>query len=122
MNCPYPNCGRIVTAHPSGLGFDCPMCGFIPTLVMQKGVPARWTPKRDEEKDDLSTVPAWDKLTLGTESKGRIEVMMPVDATELEAKRRIDSRLSWMYYLKTSAKDMGMDIEPTMKKSKKEDE
>lgn len=122
MNCPYPNCSRTVTAHPSGLGYDCPMCGFIPTLVMQKGVPPRWTPKVNEEKVDLSKVPAWDKITVGTESKGRIEVYIPVDATESEAKLRIDRRLSWLYYVKTSAKDMGMDIEPTTKKNKKEDE
>lgn len=121
MNCPYPDCGRVVSPHPSGLGFSCPICGFIPTLVMEKGVPARWTPKKDEKKDDLSSIPAWDKLTLGTESKGRIEVLIPVDATELEAKVRIDKRLSWLYYLKTSAKDMGMDIEPTIKKKKEDD-
>ncbi len=110
IECIY--CGRDCEMHPSGLGVHCPVCGFIPDLCLKAGAAgARWTPS-EEAKVDMSIVPEWDVIVIGTESKGRVKVHIPVDATDIEAKRRIDKRLTWLYYCKTAANDMGLDIQP----------
>jgi len=114
MNCPY--CDREVSTHPSGLGCICILHGFIPNMVMVQGPTNQWRPT--DTKEDISHVTEWDSITIGTESKGRLKVMIPVDASDIEAKRRIDQRMTWLHYSISTAREMGLDILPT--KSKKE--
>ena len=114
MDCPY--CDREVTSHPSGLGYSCTIHGFIPSMVMASGSRNEWQPT--DTKEDISHVSEWDSITIGTESKGRLKVMIPVDASDIEAKRRIDQRMTWLHYTVSTAREMGLDILPT--KGKKE--
>ena len=115
MNCPY--CDRAVEQHPSALGYSCIIHGFIPHLVMAHGSRNEWRPT--DTKEDVSHVSEWDSITIGTESKGRLKVMIPVDASDIEAKRRIDQRMTWLHYTVSTAREMGLDILPT--KGKKGD-
>ena len=119
MNCPRPYCERELEEHPSGLGSICRIHGFISSLEMENPVNG-WTPS-DEDKADHAQVPEWDVITIGTESKGRLKVHIPVDATDQEAKRRIDRRLTWLWYAIDTTREMGLDILPARgKKEAKE--
>lgn len=107
--CPY--CSKAIEPHHSGLGYSCRTHGFIPDLVLHES-------KRDqvEPRPDYDHVPAWDRITIGTESKGRADVHIPVTASNAEAKAIIDKALARVHYARAQVEDMGMDILPNKKK------
>jgi len=124
-----PKCDRKMDRHFSGTGFTCPMHGYlhISRITNRDKEIGTWLPN-DEPKEDHSKVCEWGKITVGTESKGRVEIPMPSNLTPVEAKKRIDDWLSYLLYSKNVAEDLGLVIFPekkpdaTQKKKKKKNE
>lgn len=114
--CPRKLCDRTLTPHLSGLGYECKVHGFVPTLELLET--SEDDHPSDTERIRVEAVPEYTTITIGTESKGRLKAYIPVNATDEEAKQSIDRQLNWLWYAQTQARDMGLDILPS--RSKKE--
>lgn len=61
-------------------------------------------------------------ISIGSETKGRLQVMIPAYCTPSERKYLIDSNIDSLQYALSEIKKRGIDIMPSRKTVKKEDE
>lgn len=104
------NCGGTFLPEDGLNGLFCDKCGAYMELDTTEDV--RVEKSYTEEKlKAIRGVPV-NRIIFGSESKGRLEISVPIFASKEEQKILIDQQLSLLQYAKQEAERMGLDIMP----------
>lgn len=104
------NCGGTFLPEDGLNGLFCDKCGAYMELDATEDV--RVEKSYTEEKlKAIRGVPV-NRIIFGSESKGRVEISVPIFASKEEQKILIDQQLSLLQYAKQEAERMGLDIMP----------
>lgn len=108
------SCGGTYT-HIEGLeGYQCDRCGaYVDDIGFSAYVTDReYKPDYSEEKmKTIRGVPV-NRITIGSESKGRVEISIPIFVTFEEQKKIINQQLSLLEYTKAQILERDLDIMP----------
>lgn len=104
------NCGG--TFRPieglNGLWCDNPDCGAYRDGVEQKSVESSYT---EDKLKSIRGVPV-NRIIIGSESKGRLEISIPIFVSREEQKALIEQQLDLLQYTKEQIASRGLDIMP----------
>lgn len=104
------NCGGTFLPEDGLNGLFCDKCGAY--MEMDTTTDTRVEKTYTEEKlKAIRGVPV-NRIIFGSESKGRVEISVPIFASKEEQKILIDQQLSLLQYAKQEAERMGLDIMP----------
>lgn len=111
LNC--PKCGGQLIKHEELLGLFCtnPKCGYYTEEEpkLDDYITDAKTIFSEERVKHLRGVPV-DTITIGSETKGRVQIQIPCGCTKAERRVLIDAMLDDLEYLKTQIESRGMDI------------
>lgn len=94
-------------------GLFCDKCGaFLDTPAYASASASAVEKTYTEEKLKAVRGTPVNRFIIGSESKGRIEVSVPIFATKEEQKALIDQQLNLMQYMKSRIDELGLDIMP----------
>lgn len=104
------NCGGTFLPEDGLNGLFCDKCGAYMELdtIADTRVEKTYT---EEKLKAIRGVPV-NRIIFGSESKGRVEISVPIFASKEEQKILIDQQLSLLQYAKQEAERMGLDIMP----------
>lgn len=101
--------------HIEGLeGYQCDCCGAYRDSIdgFSESVESNFKPDYSEEKmKSIRGVPV-NRIIIGSESKGRVEISIPIFVTYEEQKKIIDLQLSLLEYTKAQILEKNLDIMP----------
>ena len=88
-------------------GLWCDTCGAnVPDFT--KGVESSFT---DDKLKSVRGVPV-NRIIIGSESKGRLEITAPIFLSFEEQKRLVDQQIALLEYTKSQIAEKGLDIMP----------
>ena len=102
--------------HIEGLeGYQCDCCGAYVEALNQgfsDTLESSFKPDYSEEKmKSIRGVPV-NRIIIGSESKGRVEISIPIFVTYDEQKKIIDQQLALLEYTKAQILEKNLDIMP----------
>lgn len=99
-------CGGNV-AHIEGLdGVFCQVCG----AHYEDDSEQKDTDIFSEEKLKMARGVPVNKFCIGSETKGRLEISIPIYASKVVQRKIIDEQIDMLQYLKDSIEERGLDI------------
>lgn len=104
------NCGGTFLPEDGLNGLFCDKCGAYMELDTTADTRVEKT-YTEEKLKAIRGVPV-NRIIFGSESKGRLEISVPIFASKEEQKILIDQQLSLLQYAKQEAERMGLDIMP----------
>lgn len=103
------SCGGTLIKVEGLDGYSCDKCGMFVESTTEF---EPFSPDYSEEKlKSIRGVPV-NRITIGSESKGRIEVSIPIFVTLEEQKEIINQQLSLLEYTKAQIQERDLDIMP----------
>lgn len=111
INC--PKCGSQMVKNEGLDGLFCSNQKCQHYLAEEPGIDDYITDAKtifsEERVKHLRGVPV-DTITIGSETKGRVQIQIPCGCTKAERRVLIDAMLDDLEYLKTQIESRGMDI------------
>lgn len=107
------SCGGTFLREEGLNGFFCDRCGaYSDSVPDNNDSESRVEKSYTEEKlKAIRGVPV-NRIIFGSESKGRVEISVPIFASKEEQKQLIDQQLSLLQYAKQEAERRNLDIMP----------
>lgn len=108
------NCGGTFVQIEGLEGYQCDCCGAYVDNIFQSEdlITTKFAPDYSEEKlKSIRGIPV-NRIIIGSESKGRVEISVPIFVSYEDQKKLINQQLSLLEYTKAQILERNLDIMP----------